>query len=625
MIQEQGCSVLLLYHTGRKTLRFEKKKHHFSIIVRITTITMIVAIVSVILTAVILVSQYSREIMKRSRLQTEESIRVMADRTDSVFHGGTLCENNLTMSLNEIYARKITSKTPQEIRTVLERNVLLFDGIMSAVFISGDGGIYFSDDDIENKRFAILESEHFRELKNTTGTRTMMYIDDEGAMSYDGVKAIVLARRVTKISNGKTLGYLFVNISQNYLMKAYDSEISDYLLFDDNGTFVTGAVASLESTESAKLDRILRSTPAVREELFSNPESDTIGIGGSTYLLSRKAIGDTGWLMVGLTNTDRFNVTRGQLVLILAAVAMVAFVLSGFSRFITRTTVTGPIRRLRDGAMKIAAGDLSVRFPVTRNDEIGDFARTFNYMAEQNEQLVRRIHEESTKKREYELALIQEQVKPHFLYNTLDIIIMLIEMKRSREAIRVTRKLADYYKNTLSGAEEVVMISREKQIIIDYLDLQVMRYGDKFRYEVDIPEELDNVLIPKMTLQPLVENAIYHGIKQREGWGSIRISGYRDEDGSVMLILADNGVGMKKEQLEALKEQITGKPEEISRVKMGTYNDRKHFGVYSVYHRLKLYFGEDYGLDIESGYQIGTRILIHIPFGDEVRTEETKE
>jgi two-component system sensor histidine kinase YesM len=503
--------------------------------------------------------------------------------------------------------------------------VLLFDDIESAVFVGTDGSIYFSEDGIRNKRFRILESEHFAELKKRTGTRMMMYIDDEGAMSCDGVQVIVLARRVTRITTGKTLGYLFVNISQNYLMKSYDSEISDYLLFDENGKFVNASLASREETESAKLDRVLRRKPELREALFGKDEDDTVRVLGSTYLVSRKTVGDTGWLMVGLTNTNRFNVTKGQLVLILFVIALIVFVLSGFSRYITRKNVTGPIQKLRDGAQKIAAGDLSVRFPVTSEDEIGDFARTFNYMAEQNEQLVDRIHKESQKKREYELALIQEQVKPHFLYNTLDIIIMLIEMKRSREAVRVTRKLADYYKNTLSGAEEVVMLSREKQIIIDYLDLQLMRYGDKFRYEVDIPEELDNVPIPKMTLQPLVENAIYHGIKQREGWGSIRISGYRKDDGSVVLVLADNGVGMKEEQLQALKEQITRQPEEISRVKMGTYNNRKHFGVYSVYHRLKLYFGDSYGLDIESGYQIGTRILIHIPFGDEEKTEERQK
>ena len=128
-------------------------------------------------------------------------------------------------------------------------------------------------------------------------------------------------------------------------------------------------------------------------------------------------------------------------------------------------------------------------------------------------------------------------------------------MNRSKEAARVTQKLANYYKNSLSGSEEIVSIEREIQITRDYLDLQTMRYGDKFKYSFDIPASLYATSIPKMTLQPLIENAIYHGLKYKEDWVSIEISGER-KDGLILLFVRDDGVGIDSDKLLSMQEKL---------------------------------------------------------------------
>ena len=260
--------------------------------------------------------------------------------------------------------------------------------------------------------------------------------------------------------------------------------------------------------------------------------------------------------------------------------------------------VTKPIILLSKGAEEIGKGNMDVEFHFKTEDEIGKLGSVFNRMTKQISGLLEKVDYEARKKREYELALVQEQVKPHFLYNTLDIILVLIEMNKTREAGRVTKKLADYYKNSLSSSEEIIPLGRELRIVEDYLDLQLMRYEDRFSYEIDADCTLEQVNVPKMMLQPLVENAIYHGLKYKEDWGTIKICVQKQENG-ILVEVADNGIGMTSERLEELS-RLEKKPE-------------GHFGVYSVDHRLKLYFGADTGLHFESVYGEGTRVTFYMP------------
>jgi len=400
-----------------------------------------------------------------------------------------------------------------------------------------------------------------------------------------------MGKRVTHIVTGETLGYLFVNIAGDYLVQSVQNSISHYLVFDRVGNSV------VDYTDGHILE-----DSTLCEELYKNPEVTEYQYKGEKYLIAQSTISEYGWNVIGITNLDKFNVNKQELMGIVVFVGILITILMGVVTFAATALITKPLLKLKQGAEEIANGNLNVHFNFHTEDEIGKLGDIFNTMTLKIRELLKQVDEEARKKREYELALLHEQIKPHFLYNTLDIIIVLIEMKREWEASHVVKKLAAYYKNSLSSSEEIICIEKEIQIIEDYLDLQNIRYGEKFSYKISVDERAKKEYIPKLTLQPLVENAIYHGLKYRENWGVIRVDVQIDGE-EIIIKVSDDGIGIKEEALKEIQSFVE--------------KADNHFGLYSVNHRLLLYYGEKAKLQIESKYEEGTCITIRIPRGNE--------
>ncbi len=587
-------------HSDRRQTSKEKARN-MSIKYKIASVTVLVALVPIVVLTVLMLFFYNRAIMERGNRQIEENIRIMSDRISSVLKNGELCSNNLTIEFGNYYNDRSMKQVTLDnrITSQLSQSLLIYNGISSIVFIDHNGRFYSTDPKLLGMEEEIKESDYIRQLTELGG-KTIMMSQNDNPMNREDKQIVTMGKHVINIVTGTPLGYLFVNMDKDYLVESSSSEISYYFLYDTEGN----CISSTRQTDAIYSDKEL-----IDSLIYDN--RDLFRYNKETYLVARDDIDEFHWTIIGITNLDRFNVTGRDLELILFITLGITLALLIGSVIFSTNIVTHPLKILHDGAEQIAEGDMSYRFRFKTRDEIGSLGRIFNYMTQRNLELINQVDEEARKKREYELALIQEQVKPHFLYNTLDIIIMLIEMNRSKEAARVTQKLANYYKNSLSGSEEIVQIEREIQITRDYLDLQTMRYGDKFKYKFDVPQELLNVFIPKMTLQPLVENAIYHGLKYKEQWGTISITG-KSGDGEAYLYVSDDGVGIPEDKLYRMQEYLKNNeiPED---------EDKKHFGVYSVDHRLRLYFGEEYGISVESSSGCGTTFTLKIPFAKEIR------
>ncbi|MBR1913985.1 MAG: sensor histidine kinase [Lachnospiraceae bacterium] len=203
-----------------------------------------------------------------------------------------------------------------------------------------------------------------------------------------------------------------------------------------------------------------------------------------------------------------------------------------------------------------------------------------------------------------ELRLLQAQINPHFLYNTLDNIVWLAEDGKTGEVEDMVTSLSQFFRTTLAGGEDFVRISDEVSHIEAYLHIQHLRYQDILSYEISIPDELKTYRIIKLTLQPIVENALYHGIKNKRGGGSITISA-GDEDRNIRLIVEDTGIGMKEDELQNVRSIIEGKTRPSS--------DNTGFGMANIAERIRLNYGPGYGMTIESEYDKGTRVEIVIP------------
>lgn len=261
--------------------------------------------------------------------------------------------------------------------------------------------------------------------------------------------------------------------------------------------------------------------------------------------------------------------------------------------------ITEPIGALASKAQLLGEGDFSITPVETNSTELQTLDRGFNEMAGRINALMEKQIENQKYLHRAELELLQAQINPHFLYNTLDSISILAENHRDEEVVRMVCSLSVFFRNSLSKGKDIISLQAERDHVTSYLEIQQIRYSDILNYEIRIPDELLGYLVPKLILQPLVENALYHGTKNKRGLGTILITG-RSLGDDMLLQVKDNGAGMDAEQIKALQ--------------AGVYEDRHTgLGLVNVHKRIKLYCGEKYGLSFESTLGEGTAVSILLP------------
>ena len=285
---------------------------------------------------------------------------------------------------------------------------------------------------------------------------------------------------------------------------------------------------------------------------------------------------------------------------IIAAILVLGIIII-FSYYISNS-ITKPIYEVSEVTRQVADGDLSVRTNIEYGDEVKKLGDALNQMIDKIEGLLDQVTIEQTRLRHAELELLQAQINPHFLYNTLDTIVWLAEAGEQQKVIKMVGSLSKFFRTSLNQGKDNISIGEELQHARSYLEIQQVRYQDILSYEIDVSDNLYTNLIPKITIQPLIENALYHGIKNKRGRGCIRITSEETESG-FDIIVKDDGIGMPKERLEQIRERISNESPESDEI----------FGLYNVNERIRLRFGNEYGLRIHSEYGLGTEIRVHLP------------
>ncbi len=269
--------------------------------------------------------------------------------------------------------------------------------------------------------------------------------------------------------------------------------------------------------------------------------------------------------------------------------------------------IQGQIQKLERFAGKIADGELATRAPDMETKELMPLTQSLNTMAVRLIGLMEQNKQEQENLKRAELRMLQAQINPHFLYNTLDAIIWQAEAKNTEEVIHIARALSDFFRISLSSGEEWITVGQEKRHLEGYLSIQKVRYRDILNYSISFDPEIENEILPKLLLQPLVENAIYHGIKLKRGGGKIAITGKREGD-SLIFCVQDTGPGMTPERLEEVRSALRdGNVQMKSPTGSG-------FGMKNVDLRIRLYYSLQEGLQIESDAG-GTRISFRVPAG----------
>ncbi|WP_152393466.1 sensor histidine kinase [Paenibacillus guangzhouensis] len=323
-------------------------------------------------------------------------------------------------------------------------------------------------------------------------------------------------------------------------------------------------------------------------------------LNGEQRMITIKTVNPIGWKVIGVAYKDELLTTKSELntFLLWFLVVVIMFVL--LLAIFVSARIASPIQRLAKSVKLIGEGHLNTPIPVSGIYEVEQLSRRYHVMLQQIRHLMEQIIVEQEAKRKSELDVLQAQINPHFLYNTLNSVIRLVEKGRSNEAVTAITSLSRFFRISLSKGKNFIPVHEELEHIRHYLIIQTIRYKNKFQYSIEADERALQCLTMKLILQPIVENAIVHGIEQMADMGMIRIVA-RIESGKLLFEIADNGLGMSPRVLDQL---LTN--ELVSEQGSGV-------GVRNVNQRIQLHYGTDYGMHFESELEEGTTVRIYLP------------
>ena len=319
-------------------------------------------------------------------------------------------------------------------------------------------------------------------------------------------------------------------------------------------------------------------------------------------LITVHTLKDIGWTVVGVSYLDELLTSKNSITITVIIISILCVLIALVLSQQISQEISKPISELEDIMAKVEKGELDADIAINTNTkEIQNLSRSFQTMLLEIKVLLGRIKDNEKMLRKSELKILQAQINPHFLYNALDTIIWLAEREEHRKVVNMTAALARYFRLSLSKGVEVIPIFSEIEHVKYYLLIQKIRYENKMTYSIEVNPEIYEYTTVKIILQPLVENALYHGIKDLEEGGHIKISGRKQGD-NIVLTVEDNGKGMTKEQLE----NILNRPISSSMTSGGV-------AIKNVHERLQVYFGKNYGLKYESILGEWTKVHVIIP------------
>ena len=275
-----------------------------------------------------------------------------------------------------------------------------------------------------------------------------------------------------------------------------------------------------------------------------------------------------------------------------------------FTQRSVTASINDPIKRLENLSKKIAEGDFTARVELPQVSELDGLTDNLNIMAVKIQALIAENIRKQQNLQKSEMKALQAQITPHFLYNTFDTIVWLAEEKKNDQVIDITRAFSNFFRISLNRGKDYLTVREEFEHVQSYLTIQKIRYRDILDYHIEYMPEMANCQILKLVLQPLIENALYHGIKNKRGRGFLSVKGWREND-RLCFSVEDNGIGMTEDKLENIMEQISGSadPEDLNNV----------YGLYNVNKRLELYYDTSTKLKITSQYTQGTTVYFSVP------------
>ena len=582
-------------------MQAEKKKIIYNRSIR-NSIFIYFTITSLIAVLLIVISIYSR-------LSSQLSDTVKRENISLVNRVGSSMEVYLrnVMKLSDTIYYGIIKNVNLSEESINEEMTLLYnnnkDQVLNIALISKEGEpISVVPAARFRKNFDAGEEEWFVNALNKTENIhfTRPHVQKLFEKGNNGYKWVISMSRAVEITNGGSTEQAVLLIDMVY--QGLDSVLDEVSL--GNG----GYIYLIDSTEEIiwhpKFE-LIASGRVKENNLIAATYSDGSieeEFNNTARTVVIKTVGYTGWKLVGVIKGTGISLntikTRLFIVFVIFLIVFIVVFINSYISF----RVTDPIRELEKSVKKLEEGNLDADIYMGGSYEIQHLGKSVQDMKYRIKGLMQDIVTEHEEKRKSEFDSLQAQINPHFLYNTLDIIVWQIENEKQSEAVHTVTALARFFRLSLGKGKNIVTVKAEIEHVKNYLMIQHMRFKNKFDYEFDIKEDVLELFSLKLMLQPLVENAIYHGMEFMDGDGLIKIKAWREAD-ELYLSVTDNGLGMTEDKVAMV---LDGRS--------NSGNGRgSGIGVKNVNERIKLYFGEDYGLKIDSEPDVGTTIIIHLP------------
>lgn len=533
----------------------------------------------------------SEELVQQVNYNIENYIDYMENISQVVMHNTSIERYLFGEELEE---KKAKTKLGEEFQTMLK----IRKDICNIAVLGEDGRHFINSGQEEWNQYARLDQKDWYQKAKEAGEG--MHVSSSHVQNivkgrYDWV--VTMSHGLVDPKSGQVAGMLLIDLNYNVindLCEAVTLGKRGYVyIVDAQGGIVCHPQQQLilSNVKKERLDEMVWQEGSI---------SDT-DEGGEEKIYTPFHSEKTGWTIVGVVYASELVEKEDMVRAIYLLIAVLLILLAIVMAVVMAGNITRPVKQLKEAMDKAREGEFQdVQVQAHGENEISKLQEDFNRMIHQIDGLIQKNLHDEEEKREIEMKALQSQINPHFLYNTLDSIIWMIESEEPDRAIRMTSALARFFRQAIGKSDVFVTLKEELEYTRNYLVIQKMRYEDKVDYKFQVEEEIQGCHILKLVLQPLVENALYHGLKYKESKGSIQIIGIRQNE-KIVIKVSDNGVGMEE---EVLRHIFDPKPPSKNHSGVGLSNIRR---------RMQLYYGDLCEFKIESEKDVGTTVKIVIP------------
>ncbi|MFM1571883.1 sensor histidine kinase [Helcococcus ovis] len=532
-----------------------------------TKISIYFFIISIVLVIILSYRNYkhSVNILKDNKLQqTEQQLKNASIYISSYLEKIKGISSLLAMTPEIENINALNENTIKKIIELTQQN----DPLIKRISVISNDGKILSTSPIDFEISNNMESlEWYRNLKKSNNMAMVTTENHKGFSMNKTERVISISHEITN-KNKKIEGFVVIDLSYKFI-EDYVSSIN----FGENGyAFIT------TSEEKLLFDsKQMNTNSLIENEKYLKIIKDRMKTVEKGFIASKIYIPNTDWILVGVSSTEQIDQLQNKLIVNTVTWSVIILISTIALSVLISKWISKPLTNLVEEMKKVDESFSKIKIEYSDSIEIHTLKTEYNLLLDRIKTLTKNIEEKENSKRIFELKALQSQINPHFIYNTLDTILWLIEFGENEKAIEVTKSLGMILRSTLSINQDFISLSNELEHVKNYMDIQKVRYDDKFEYVFEIDKNTLEILVPKLILQPIVENAIYHGIKPKKSKSFIKISSYIDDE-DLIIKVENNGVDLEFDNQNRIKTKLGG------------------IGMSNVEQRIKILCGNQYGI-----------------------------